>query len=92
MTQWYPGAEDLTRAFSDFVNTTCQSNFGDVIELMSKEHRTLQQSMTQVCVLWLQHLADLDEHEYDDRNVASVKLAKELLSGVDSIELQLPLV
>ena len=87
------GAEGFVKTFSDFVNTRAATEFGHAVELMSREHRTLQQQMTQVCLLWLKHLTSLEEHNgYDLRNEASVKLAKRLLSEVEDYELQLPLI
>ena len=87
-----PSAEDVVKALSDFVNCHSTPDFAEVIKLMSREHRTLQQQMTQVCVLWLKHLATLDEPGYDLRNEASVRLAKRLLSEVEENNLYLPLI
>ena len=86
-------AEEVVKTLSDFVNCYSTPDFEEVIELMSREHRTLQQQMTQVCVMWLKHLSTLEEHNgYDLRNEASVKLAKRLLSEVEEHDLYLPLI
>ena len=86
-------AEEVVKTLSDFVNCYSTPDFAEVIKFMSWEHRTLQQQMTQVCVLWLKHLASLEEHDgYDLRNEASVKLAKRLLSEVEEHDLYLPLI
>jgi len=42
---------------------------------MENQHRTLQQGFTRLCVAWLKRLAEPDYH-YDDRNKASVRLAR----------------
>jgi len=42
-------------------------------------HRTLQQSFTRLCVVWFLRMAE-DSFSYDERNEASVKLAKKLHS------------
>lgn len=54
-------------------------------EEMGREHRTLQQSFTRLCMEWICYLAQV-EH-YDARNEDSVKLAKEIVSKVDNIYL-----
>jgi len=54
------------------------------VSAMSKQHRTLQQSFTRICLMWLVHLAELPEGWYDLRNEASVKIAKKLMGGEDT--------
>ena len=90
---WSPAnAEEVVKALSEFVNCHSHHDYEQVISLMSREHRTLQQQMTRICVMWLEHLSTLEEHGYDLRNEGSVKLAKQLLSGVESSDLYLPLI
>jgi hypothetical protein len=43
-------------------------------------------------VAWLVHLSKLEPEQYDLRNAAAVKLAKELLKGKDKYDLFIPLV
>ena len=68
-------AEELVKLFADYVN-----NYGfapeNVVEFMKRQHRTLQQSMTEVMLHWFKHLASLNENDYDLRNEHSVKIAK----------------
>jgi hypothetical protein len=50
---------------------------------MSREHRTHQQSVTGLMLEWFKYLASLDEnHRYDLRNEASVKLAKKIIDAI----------
>jgi len=60
------------------------------IRSMSREHRTLQQSFTRICLAWLWHLSQLEDGYYDLRNEASVKTAKELMKGKDKYVACLP--
>lgn len=46
-------------------------------ESMTREHRTLQQSFTRLCIEWLQTCADA-EYRYDGRNEASHTIAVEI--------------
>lgn len=46
------------------------------IEGMSRQHRTLQQGFTELCLLWFTHLSELGEFQYDLRNEHSVRVAK----------------
>lgn len=41
---------------------------------MEREHKTLQQSFTRLCVEWLRHCADMEN--FDARNAASVRIGK----------------
>ena len=52
------------------------------VERMSREHRTLQQTFTRLCIKWLQHLSQT-EH-YDLRNEASVEFAKSIKRELDN--------
>jgi hypothetical protein len=51
-------------------------NAGDLVQAIARDHRTLQQAFTGVCVAWVNHLAALPEGQYDLRNAASVDLAR----------------
>jgi len=50
----------------------------DIVLALRREHRTLQQNFTRLCVAWLDSLAKLEPNEYDLRMEGSVKLAKAL--------------
>ena len=58
---------------------------------MSREHRTLQQNFTRLCIYWLSHCAS-DEYRYDGRNEASHEVAKSMIMSVDADSLYLPMV
>lgn len=64
-------AEHIMTEVNHFCNTE------KIAEYMSREHRTLQQTFTKLCVDWLKQLA-VTEY-YDERNKASVELAKSLM-------------
>ena len=50
------------------------------IDAMSKEHRTLQQSFTRLCLKWIEYVAS-DEYRTDGRNEASHEICAQLLKG-----------
>lgn len=52
-------------------------------EEMTKEHRTLQQSFTRLCIHWLCTCSS-DDYKYDGRNEASHLIAKALISSQDA--------
>lgn len=62
-----------TYAFTDQIK--------EFVEQMSRSHRTLQQTYTQLCTAWLTHLSKT-EH-YDLRNAASVEFAKSIKEQLD---------
>lgn len=58
-------------------------------EYMAREHRTLQQSFTRLCVEWLKTCAS-ENYLYDGRNIASHELAKRIMDT--GIDLSLPFI
>ena len=50
---------------------------------MCREHRTLQQSFTRLCIHWLATCAS-DNYQFDGRNEASHDVAKALLDAQDA--------
>lgn len=82
-------AKEAAEAVAKFTNS--MSFKGSLfIEAMAREHRTLQQSFTRICLMWLWHLSQLPEGHYDLRNEASVKIAKKLMEGQDKYVSCLP--
>ena len=51
-----------------------------LVAAMARDHRTLQQNFTRVCVAWLEYLSKLTPGEYDLRNEDSTRLAKYLVA------------
>jgi hypothetical protein len=79
-------AKELTNIITDHLNT-----FGDKSEAfneaMSREHRTLQQNFTRLCLKWLEHVAS-DEYSTDGRNEQSKEVAQTLLAGFKDLKAQ----
>lgn len=67
---------------SEMLNTFGFDNEGFCKE-MTKEHRTLQQSFTRLCIHWLCTCAS-DDYRYDGRNEASHEVAKALIESQDA--------
>lgn len=66
--------QEVASALTTAVN--CYFDAHKAAEYMTREHRTLQQTFTRVCVEWLLVLSK--QEYYDDRNADSVRLAKAL--------------
>ena len=79
-------------SFSKFVNNMNDEPKHEAIELMTREHRTLQQSMTRFSICWLERLARYQDVEFDLRNEASVRLAKEFVENIPLEERALPFI
>lgn len=62
----------------DYINSSLQS-VKWFVQGMNRQHRTLQQGFTGLCIAWLEHLAQLKDGEFDGRNQASVELARKLV-------------
>ena len=49
---------------------------------MSREHRTLQQSFTRMCLQWLEQVAERKGPQFlDARNEASQKITSQMMEG-----------
>jgi hypothetical protein len=71
--------KDVAKLMALFVNSFSIDEKA-FIETFSKEHRTLQQSFTKLCWLWLKKLDELgNDGWYDDRNKASVEFAQKVV-------------
>jgi hypothetical protein len=82
-------AQTITEELGNFVNTFSPDEQG-FIEGMSHQHRTLQQGITRMFLVWLRHLATLPENRYDARNEASVRFAKSVMRNVPEQDMYLP--
>lgn len=70
-------AETAVSTMSDFVNNF-NSDHKEFCELMSRDHRTLQQSFTRLCLEWLEHVAS-DNYSTDLRNESSHTVARDMI-------------
>lgn len=77
---------EAVSVMSNFVNSS-EADYKEFAELMGREHRTLQQQFTKLCVAWLKHLATTEY--YDLRNEASVKFAQSIKNQLDNAQLPL---
>ena len=83
-------SEELQKETENFLNSMCNTeNEVKFIELMSRAHRTLQQSYTRFVMRWIGKMA-MTEY-FDGRNEASVKLCKKIINAVKD-EDSLPLI
>ncbi len=77
-------AKELTNEITNYLNT-----YGDKSEefndAMSREHRTLQQNFTRLCLAWIEHCAS-DDYHYDGRNEASHNTSKVILEGFGKVQ------
>ena len=60
------------------------------IGAMQREHRTLQQSFTGLCLAWISHLASQPDYAFDLRNEASRAVAKKIMAHLDKYDIILP--
>jgi len=82
-------ARDVVNKVTDYLNVLGDSErIRDFVLEMECQHRTLQQGFTRLCIAWLKRLADPD-FMFDDRNKASVELAKRLKEYLDNAYLPL---
>lgn len=84
-------ARKLAREVSSAVNCFGFDTKG-FCEEMSREHRTLQQNFTRLCVDWLRTLSEYKEFQYDERNRLSVEAARTMIEAFDANEHHLPMI
>lgn len=70
---------EKAKMLSNLVNNMTLDYEG-ICEEMTREHRTLQQQFTTLCLTWLSTVAE-DDYQTDGRNEESKIVAKELLEG-----------
>jgi hypothetical protein len=70
-------AAKVADAVTRFLN---HSNPADLAKAIGRDHRTLQQLFTRVCVEWINNLSKLEAGGFDLRNEDSVRLAKALVA------------
>ena len=79
-------AKEIAEIITNHLNT-----FGDKSEAfnnaMSRQHRTLQQNFTRLCLQWLEHVAS-DEYSTDGRNEQSKEVAQKLLAGFKDLQVK----
>lgn len=84
MTNWEQLNETEEKQLVDaLINIASRRSCNKVVELLSREHRTHQQSVTHLMLKWLKHLSTLNENQYDARNEASVRVAKIMMRALD---------
>jgi hypothetical protein len=77
-------AKETVNNVTDYLNSF--SNKQDqFIEEMNKEHRTLQQSFTRLCLAWLENCASENYH-FDGRNEQSHNISKDIMKGFKEIK------
>lgn len=64
---------EVSRMVNTFGNPSPEFN-----ELMSREHRTLQNSFTRLCLSWIEFVAS-DEYRHDPRNESGHNVCKDLM-------------
>lgn len=83
LTESQKETKHLIGKITDHVNTFTR-DAKEFNELMSMEHRTLQQSFTKLCLQWIEYIA-LDDYRTDGRNEQSHNLAKDILKAFGSL-------
>jgi len=74
-------AKEMARVLASYVNT-CDLEAGEKLaEQLLRVHPTLQQNVTRFCVAWFRKLAG--SRMFDDRNKASVMLARRIKPELD---------
>jgi hypothetical protein len=70
-------AKHLANEMSNFVNSFSSDHQGFITE-MGKDHRTLQQSFTKLCLKWIEYVAS-DDYRFDLRNQDSHTTCKKMI-------------
>lgn len=77
--------KELVKNISGALNSF-SFNYDEFCRNMGKEHRTLQQSFTRLCIYWLRYCAKLEN--YDGRNEESVRVGKIVTEALDAADIR----
>lgn len=84
---------EMSRLITDYLNILGdEERIAAFVGAMRREHRTLQQGFTRLCLAWFEYLATLSENEVDLRNAASRELARHLIASLPGDHRHLPLI
>jgi hypothetical protein len=85
-------SKQVADVFSRFVNGM-GNRVEDVVNHLSRDHRTLQQGITKFCVAWLEECDRKHKVvDYDLRNEASAELGMKFVSRITPQERAMPFV
>jgi hypothetical protein len=79
-------ANQITEEITNYLNSYNDKS-EEFNKAMSREHRTLQQNFTRLCLKWLEHVAS-DEYYTDGRNEQSKDIAQKLLGGFKELQIK----
>ena len=71
-------AKDMAGAILSYLNNFSKQPTDELVEELLREHRTLQQCFSRLCLRWFERVAEAP-HGFDLRNEASVDLAREIM-------------
>jgi hypothetical protein len=74
-----PTAKEVVENVTDYLNTFSNVEQEFILE-MNREHRTLQQSFTKLCLAWIENCATQD-YRFDGRNEASHTISKDIVEN-----------
>lgn len=69
--------QELVDLMSDFLNSF-SPEYAKFIDGMNKDHRTLQQGFTKLCLMWIEHCAS-EDYRFDGRNEDSHTISETIL-------------
>ena len=78
---------DVATVVAGFVNSTCTAE-SEFVGTMGREHRTLQQGFTRLCLRWLYHMGQ--QRHWDLRTEASVDAGRKVIEALGDHGWQLP--
>jgi hypothetical protein len=72
-------AKNIANEMSGFVNSYSSDHQAFIAE-MGKDHRTLQQSFTKLCLKWIEYVAS-EDYRHDLRNQDSHEVCQKIVQG-----------
>jgi len=79
-------AKELTNVITNHLNSYNDKS-EEFNNAMSREHRTLQQNFTKLCLKWLEFVAS-EDYSTDARNEQSKEVSQTLLNGFREIKIR----
>lgn len=84
--------KEAVKEMSEFVNNmSCPID--EFIEGMANEHRTLQQTFTNLCLAWIRKCAENhSKGNFDGRNLASCEVSRQIVETVEDAKYDCPFI
>ncbi len=78
-------AKEVAKDMGNFLNSM-SPDYKDFVDEMRREHPTIQQAFSVLCLRWFKELSDTDVNRFDARNERSKEVADKIKNALSCCE------